>query len=150
MMHEYQHFVDYGPATDRVSNPYQTPFIGSPVGALTRPGTTATTHVTAIPGPQIKLEPQPLSQENSDISKPYKCYQCGYSSSLKSNLNQHITCVHASAKPFKCSLCNYAAAIKSNLNQHIQCVHVKTKLFITLCLPACNDDGLLSIPAAVL
>ena len=131
MMHdEYQHFVDYGSTADRVPNPFNVAFISSSVDALDRPSSTTVSQITLLPNSEVKLEPQHVIHDNkSEVSKSFKCYQCGYSTSLKSNLNQHITCVHATVKPFKCSLCSYAAAIKSNLNQHVQCVHVKTKPF---------------------
>ena len=129
-MHEYQQFVDYNHGSNGIANPFQSTFIGSSMGPapVARPITTPAPIIMPMTAQHIvKIEPQNIPNDTSDGSKPYKCSQCGYSSSLKSNLNQHMTCVHASVKPFKCTLCDYAAAIKSNLNQHIQCVHVKTK-----------------------
>ena len=125
MMHEYHHYIDYA-ATDRVNYHFPpTCHSHQPVREISTPNTTRL-NVTSVTPRRSKLDPQSLLAQNG---KPYKCDKCEYSSSLKSNLNQHVTCVHALEKPFKCTLCNYAASIKSNLNQHIRCVHAKTKPF---------------------
>ena len=116
-MHEYHHhFVEYGsPTTNQrlvtTNSSFQTSFVGSTVGPLVRPPPpippSNTQTIPPLAYTEVKLEPQalfPPDISNESSTKPYKCYQCGYSSTLKSNLNQHVTCVHASVKPFKCSL----------------------------------------------
>ncbi|XP_047740916.1 zinc finger protein 85-like isoform X2 [Hyalella azteca] len=63
------------------------------------------------------------------IEKPYKCSDCSYAATSKSNLNSHIKSVHLKIKPYKCDLCAYAAVNKAHLFHHIAVVHQKLRRY---------------------
>ena len=46
--------------------------------------------------------------------RPFKCDDCDYSSSQKSNLRKHIM-THTGEKPFKCDDCGYSSSNKGKL-----------------------------------
>ncbi|XP_035694600.1 zinc finger protein 248-like [Branchiostoma floridae] len=54
-------------------------------------------------------------------ANPHMCGKCGYSTHLKSNLNNHMR-THMGVKPYKCDQCDFSSAHKSqkcHLDQHL-------------------------------
>ena len=72
----------------------------------------------------------------SEQIKRSNCDDCGKSFCCKSNLNQHIKCVHEGLKVFSCKLCNKIYTQFNNLKSHIASIHEETK---SNCI--CNDCG---------
>ena len=51
------------------------------------------------------------------VVKPYKCYDCSYSSVRPADLTRHKR-KHTREKPYKCDMCSYSAARSSHLAVH--------------------------------
>ncbi|XP_013391726.1 zinc finger protein 84 [Lingula anatina] len=51
------------------------------------------------------------------------CTLCGYASSHKRHMKDHIVSVHCKARPFECSHCVYACKVKSNIKSHYHNMH---------------------------
>ena len=76
-----------------------------------------------------KLYKMAALENNVHKKKLYGCDICGFRSSLKTNLKQHILSVHEGMRRYKCELCDYKCHKKYNLDQHIASVHDKNKNF---------------------
>merc|ERR1719460_1683625 len=64
-------------------------------------------------------EDVPLRNTNNKGEKSYKCKQCKYTSSVKSNLRRHLK-THSEEKSNKCNQCDYASSHAGNLRQHLK------------------------------
>ena len=53
------------------------------------------------------------------VEKPFKCYQCNYTSAWAGNLRDHFK-THSGEKPNKCNQCDYASSQTGNLRRHLK------------------------------
>ena len=67
-------------------------------------------------------------EEGKSLSgnKENKCNHCNFTTAYRSNLKQHISCVHG-FKSFKCTLCNFATSYRKSFNNHLVVIHSASK-----------------------
>ena len=64
-------------------------------------------------------EDVPLRNTNNEGEKSYKCKQCKYTSSVKSNLSRHLK-THSGEKSNKCDQCDFASSRADVLRAHLK------------------------------
>jgi len=76
------------------------------------------------------LNPPRVKDPNwEDLSKPFKCEECGLRVMSKNYLELHINTKHKGIKSFACTLCSYRCAQKANLEVHMKGTHNQTEKF---------------------
>merc|ERR1712150_25604 len=65
--------------------------------------------------------------DSANVIQAFRCNQCSYKSSTKSNFNRHIKIVHEKIKNYECDECDYKTFQKGHLAGHVHAVHERKR-----------------------